>query len=236
MAVDYSIIIPLFNEEENVEPLLKRLGETLPSLGGEYEIILIDDGSTDGSAGLVRTHADGDSRIRLIRFESNCGQSAAFDAGFRAARGEVFIMMDADLQNDPGEIPKLLSRLEECDAASGWRVKRRDRFMKRISTKIANRVRNKLSGEDVADSACSLRAIKREAALSIKWFNGAHRFVPTLLKLEGFSVIEVPVEHFPRTRGQTKYGVWNRVFRSFYDLVGVRWMKNRRLNYKIKEE
>lgn len=236
MTIDYSIIIPVFNEEENVEPLLKRLGETLPSLGGEYEIILIDDGSTDGSAGLVGAHADGDSRIRLIRFESKCGQSAAFDAGFRAARGEVFITMDADLQNDPGEIPKLLSRLGECDAASGWRVKRRDKFLKRISTKIANRVRNKLSGEDVADSACSLRAVKREAALSIKWFNGAHRFVPTLLKLEGYSVIEVPVEHFPRTRGQTKYGVWNRVFRSFYDLLGVRWMKNRRLNYKIKEE
>jgi hypothetical protein len=118
---------------------------------------------------------------------------------------------------------------------SGWRVKRQDTILKRISTKIANWVRNKLSGEKVHDSACSLRAIKRDAALSIRWFNGAHRFVPTLLKLEGFTVAEVPVKHFPRTRGKTKYGVWNRVFRALYDLMGVRWLKNRHLNYKIKE-
>jgi len=234
MAIEYSIIIPVYNEEENVEPLFERLDEILPSLGGECEIILIDDGSTDKSAELITARAGADSRVRLIRFESNCGQSAAFDAGFRAARGGIFITLDADLQNDPGEIPKLLSHIGRYDAASGWRVKRQDSFLKRVSTKIANRVRNILSDEDVHDSACSLRAVRREAALSIKWFNGAHRFIPTLLKLEGYTVVEVPVKHFPRTRGTTKYGVLNRVFRSFYDLIGVRWMKNRRLKYRIR--
>jgi glycosyltransferase involved in cell wall biosynthesis len=233
--MEYSVIIPVYNEEENVEPLLKRLDETLPSFGGDYEIIFVDDGSTDRSAEMIAARAAKDGRVRLIRFERNCGQSAGFDAGFKAARGKIFITMDSDLQNDPGEIAKLLPHLNDHDAASGWRVKRQDTILKRISTKIANWVRNKLSGEKVHDSACSLRAIKRDAALSIRWFNGAHRFVPTLLKLEGFTVAEVPVKHFPRTRGKTKYGVWNRVFRALYDLMGVRWLKNRHLNYKIKE-
>ncbi len=234
--IDYSIVIPVYNEEENIKPLLDRLGETLPELGGQYEIILVDDGGTDRSVQLIKDAAVEDERIRLICFEANCGQSAAFAAGFAAARGEVFITMDADLQNDPGEIPKLLPHLKDHDAASGWRVKRNDTLSKRISTKIANAIRNRLSGESIHDSACSLKAIKRDAALSIKWFNGAHRFVPTLLKLEGYTVAEVPVKHFPRTLGTAKYGVWNRVFCSFYDLLGVRWMKSRRLNYRILEE
>jgi glycosyltransferase involved in cell wall biosynthesis len=230
----YSIVIPVYNEEECLPALFARLDETLPALDGDYEVIFVDDGSADKSAEMLKERAAKDSHSRIIQFEKNAGQSSAFDAGFKASRGDVVITMDADLQNDPADIPKLIEKLAECDAVSGWRVKRQDSLRKRVSTKIANWVRNKLSGEEVHDSASSLKAFKREALMKVKMFNGAHRFMPTLVKMEGYRVAEVPVSHHPRAAGTAKYGVWNRMFRAFYDLIGVRWMKSRRLTYKIK--
>jgi len=232
--LQYSIVIPVYNEEECLAGLFARLDETLPALGNDYEVIFIDDGSTDGSAEMLKERAAKDPHTRIIQFERNAGQSSAFDAGFKASRGDVVITMDSDLQNDPADIPKLLEKLDEYDAASGWRVRRQDGLRKRVSTKIANWVRNKLSGENVHDSASSLRAFKREALMKVKMFNGAHRFMPTLVKMEGYRVAEVPVSHHPRRAGTAKYGVWNRMFRAFYDLMGVRWMKSRRLTYRIK--
>lgn len=234
--MEYSIVIPVYNEEECLPELFDRLDETLPVLDGEYEVIFVDDGSADRSPEMLREHAKANSHVRVIEFEENCGQSAAFDAGFKAARGEIVITMDADLQNDPVDIPKLLEKLDECDAVSGWRAKRQDPFLKRISTKIANWVRNRLSDEDVHDSASSLKVFKREALMKVRMFNGAHRFMPTLIKMEGYKVTEVPVTHHPRRAGKAKYGMSNRMFRAFYDLIGVRWMKKRRLKYRIKGE
>lgn len=232
----YSIVIPVYNEEECLRELFARLDETLPVLDGEYEVIFVDDGSADHSPEMLREHAKANSHVRVIEFEENCGQSAAFDAGFKAARGKIVITMDADLQNDPADIPKLLEKLAECDAVSGWRAKRQDPFLKRMSTKIANWVRNRLSDEDVHDSASSLKVFKREALMKVRMFNGAHRFMPTLIKMEGYKVTEVPVTHHPRHAGEAKYGIGNRMFRAFYDLIGVRWMKKRRLKYRIKGE
>lgn len=232
----YSVVIPVYNEEECLPHLFDRLSETLPALGGDYEIIFVDDGSADRSAEILKGRAKADPRVRVIEFEANCGQSSAFDAGFKAARGEVVITLDADLQNDPADIPKLLEKLDEYDAVSGWRAKRQDPFLKRISTKIANFVRNKLSGESVRDSASSLKVFRREALMKVRMFNGAHRFMPTLIKMEGHRVTEVPVSHHPRRAGKAKYGIGNRMFRAFYDLIGVRWMKSRRLKYRIKGE
>lgn len=233
-GLKYSIVIPVYNEEECLAKLFARLDETLPALGGEYEVIFIDDGSGDGSLRMLKERAAKDAHTRIIEFEKNAGQSSAFDAGFKASRGEAVITLDADLQNDPADMPKLLEKLGEYDAVSGWRVRRRDGLRKRVSTKIANWVRNKLSGEEVHDSASSLKAFKREALMKVRMFNGAHRFMPTLMKMEGYKVAEVPVSHHARHAGSAKYGVWNRMFRAFYDLLGVRWMKSRRLKYRIK--
>lgn len=234
--MQYSIVIPVYNEQECLARLFERLDETLPALGDDYEVIYIDDGSVDRSAEMLKARAAKDPHTRVLQFERNSGQSSAFDAGFKASRGNVVITMDADLQNDPADIPKLIEKLNEYDAASGWRVRRQDGLRKRVSTKIANWVRNKLSGDNVHDSASSLKAFKREALMKVKMFNGAHRFMPTLIRMEGYRVTEVPVSHHPRHAGAAKYGIWNRMFRAFYDLLGVRWMKSRRLQYRIKGE
>ena len=156
------------------------------------------------------------------------------DAGFKHAVGKYVVTMDADLQNDPADIPKLLEKLNTCDMVCGWRQKRNDPWIKRISSKVANSIRNKLSNEDIKDTGCSLKAYRRECFSRIKLFNGMHRFLPTLFKMEGFSVTEVVVNHYPRKFGKSKYGVFNRAFRAFMDLLVVRWMKKRKLNYEVK--
>jgi glycosyltransferase involved in cell wall biosynthesis len=171
--------------------------------------------------------------IRPLRLRENRGQTAAFDAGFKAARGRWVVTLDADLQNDPRDIPALLGALDEYDAAVGYRRKRRDSWLRRISSRIANAVRNRLSGDDIIDTGCSLKAFRRECLQGLRLFTGMHRFLPTLLRMEGFRVVQLPVNHRPRTRGSSKYGMWNRAFRAFADLLAVRWMRKRRLDYEI---
>src|SRR3989449_1806232 len=166
------------------------------------------------------------------------GQTAAFAAGFRAARGCVAVTLDADLENDPADIPALLSELERSDAAAvvGYRVDRRDSGWKRLQSRIANGVRNRLNRETIRDTGCSLKAFRADAARELPLFNGMHRFLPTLIKMQGGRVSEVPVRHRPRRFGRTKYGMWNRVFRSLADAFAVRWMQRRALRYRIREE
>ena len=229
-----SIVIPAFNEERNVELLYARIKETIDRMGKEYEIIFIDDGSEDNTFQLLLEINEQDSRVRLIRFKKKSGQTAALDAGIRAARGDVLITMDADLQNDPADIPHLLERLNEADVVSGWRYKRADSFLKIASSRIANFVRNWVTGENIIDTGCSLRAYKKACMDRLKLFDGMHRFLPTLLKMEGFKVIEVKVSHFPRRYGRSKYNIRNRLFRGFIDLLAVCWMKKRKLNYEIE--
>lgn len=232
---ELSIVIPVYNEKDNLEILTAEIREALGGEGKSYEIIYVDDGSTDSSGELIKRLAGEIAEIRGIHFVRNSGQTAAFDAGFQAARGEVIVTMDADLQNDPKDIPSLLAHLKDHDAAVGWRFERRDHLVRRASSKIANFVRNKLSGDTIVDTGCSLKAFRSECIRKIKLYKGMHRFFPTLLRMEGYRVIEVKVRHRQRLHGQAKYGIGNRMVRGFIDLLAVRWMKKRRLDYEIKD-
>ena len=235
-ALEISIVIPVYNERENLTMLDEKISKNIKPLNKNYEVILVDDGSVDGSAELIRKLQDGNSHLRLIRFGRNYGQTAAFAAGFSKARGDIIVTMDADLQNDPADIPLLLEKINEYDVVCGWRYKRNDPWIKKLSSKIANSVRNALSEESIADTGCSLKAFRRTCFTNIKLYHGMHRFFPTLMKMEGFSVTQVKVGHYPRMHGYSKYNIRNRLFASFKDLLAIRWMKKRQINYDIIEE
>ena len=233
--VELSVVIPMFNEIDNVPLLWEELDAALAKVGRRTEIIFVDDGSTDGSAGAVQALMERDPRVRLLSFDANAGLTAAFNAGYAAARAPVVVTMDADLQNDPRDVELLLAALEGADAAVGYRVRRRDRWPKRISSRIANAIRNRLTGDRVRDSACSLRVMRRECLAAIPPFSGMHRFVPTLLRLAGHRVVEVPVHHRPRNLGQSKFGIRNRAWPAFIDLLVVRWMMRRTVRPRVRE-
>jgi len=237
-AVDLSIVVPVYNEEANLPLLWPELRDVLAPIGLRYEVIFVDDGSRDRSAEIVRAFCEQDPRVRLVRLKANAGETAATDAGFKAVRGRHVVVMDADLQNDPHDIPAMLAKLDQWDAVTGWRVNRAagDSWVRRVSSRIANRVRNAISADTVEDSGCTFRAFRRECLRDLTLYKGFHRFIPTLLKMRGFRVIEVPVNHCPRRFGQSKYGIGNRAFRAFADLLVVRWMKDRQLDYEVAED
>ncbi len=233
-----SLVIPCHNEEGNLRALFQAVHETIDPLGISYEIIVTDDASTDGSWELVKQCAAKDKRIRAQRFARNFGQSAALWAGIKVAQGRHILTMDSDMQNDPRDAPNLLRGLERFDCVCGTRVAARrqgDTWVRIASSRIANWVRNKLSGEEISDAGCTYRAFKRECVADLKFFKGMHRFLPTLIKMEGFTVAEIPISHHPRTAGRTHYGISNRLLASFYDLLAVRWMKRRMFRYQIAE-
>ena len=235
--VDLSVVIPVYNEEENLPHLWPELRAVLESLGLAFEVVFVDDGSRDRSAELIRELREADPRVRLVRLKTNAGETAATDAGFKTARGRRVVTMDADLQNDPHDIPVLLSHLDRWDAATGWRVNRGegDTALRRVSSQVANRVRNWISDESIHDSGCTFRAFRRECLRGLVLYRGFHRFIPTLLRMRGYRVIEVPVHSRPRRYGESKYGVLNRVFVATTDLLVVRWMKSRLLRYEVAE-
>ena len=234
--IDISVVAPVYNEEENLPVLVSRLVDVLAPLGRSYEMIFVDDASTDRSRALLKEMVAQVPQLRVIGFRKNCGETAAGAAGLKAARGDVVITMDADLQNDPRDIPMMLDYLKEYDMVTGWRRKRDDSWVKRVTSKIANGVRNALSGETIRDSGCTYRAYKRECLENLKLYKGMHRFMPTLVKMEGFRVIEVPIAHHPRQFGVSKYTTWNRMWRALVDLLAVRWMKSRHIRYEIDEQ
>lgn len=237
-APELSFVIPCHNEEGNLQPLAAAIREAVLPLNLSYEIVIVDDFSNDSSWKVLEEMAAKDPRIVALKFAYNCGQSAAMFAGMKAARGKYIITLDADLQNDPRDIPQFLESLKNVDCVCGTRVEARsqgDNFLRIISSRIANWVRNKLSGETISDAGCCFRAFKRECVSDLKFFKGMHRFLPTLFKIDGYTVAEIPVRHNPRASGQAHYGVWNRLFASFYDLLAVRWMKKRMFRYKIAE-
>jgi glycosyltransferase involved in cell wall biosynthesis len=174
--------------------------------------------------------------VRVVVFEKNAGQTAAMDAGLRAARGEILVTLDADLQNDPHDIPLLLAEIGRFDVVVGYRAIRQDSLVKRITSKVGNGVRNWLTRERIRDTGCSLKAFRREAVARLKLYKGMHRFLPTLCKMEGFTVTEVKVNHRPRVHGKTKYGVFDRLRATVPDVLAVRWMQSRVLGYRVKEE
>jgi glycosyltransferase involved in cell wall biosynthesis len=238
-APELSFVIPCHNEEGNLRPLVAAIREAVLPLNLSYEIVITDDFSTDNSWNVLKELVAENPSVRGLKFAYNCGQSAAMWAAMKAARGKYIVTLDADLQNDPRDIPQFLEALKRFDCVCGTRVEARsqgDNFIRILSSKIANGVRNKLSGETITDAGCCFRAFKRECVQDLKFFKGMHRFLPTLFKIEGFTVTEIPVRHNPRVSGQAHYGVWNRLFASFYDLLAVRWMKKRMLRYKIAEE
>jgi len=233
--IEISAVIPVFNEEENLPVLIPKLMKIFNQLSKVYEMIFVDDGSSDNSRKILREMAIQHPTLRVLGLKENRGLSTALLAGMREARGDILITLDSDLQNDPADIPKLLQCLDQYDMATGWRQKRDDPWLKRIASKIGNGVRNRLSGETIHDSACTLRVFKKECIRTVPIFNGMHRFFSTLVKMEGFRIVEVPVSHHPRQFGKSKYNIRNRMIRSFTDLLAVRWMKDRRIRYEIEE-
>jgi glycosyltransferase involved in cell wall biosynthesis len=234
--IDLSLVIPAYNEEESIEDCVREADGVLSSLGKRYEIVVVDDGSTDGTFERLRSLKKTVPALRAARFKEHRGQTTAMAAGFERARGAVIATMDADMQNDPADIPRLLERLSEWDIVCGVREKRRDTFVKRASSLIANAVRNRFTHENIRDVGCTLRVYRREYLDRVKLFEGMHRFLPTLLKLEGARVVEIPVNHRPRMRGANKYGIGNRLFKGLRDLSAVRWMQSRHIQYDLKEE
>lgn len=235
---EISLVIPCHNEEGNLQPLVEAIHGAMRPTGVGYEIVITDDCSTDGSWEVLRGLAARDPLLKIQRFAWNCGESAASWAGLQAARGRFLVTLDADLQNDPRDLPKFLDALKEADCVCGSRVETRgqgDSFLRIASSRFANRVRNALSGEAISDAGCTYRAFRRECIARVKFFKGGHRFLPTLIKMEGFTVKEIAVSNRSRLSGSSHYGVWNRLFKSFYDLLAVRWMKSRFLRYQIAE-
>jgi dolichol-phosphate mannosyltransferase len=233
-----SVMIPVYNEEESLETLHRELDAALASIEGGAEIVFVDDGSRDRSLAVLKEIASKDPRVRVVELDGNHGQTAAFAAGFDAVRGEITVTLDADLQNDPADIPKLIAKMdaENADVVNGVRQKRRDSWVRLVSSRIANNARNWVTNESVTDVGCSLRAMRTVYVKRVRLFRNMHRFLPTLLRMEGATkVIEMPVSHRERRYGVSKYGIGNRLWVGIVDLFGVRWMQARHFRVRVKD-
>ncbi len=225
--MDLSLVIPVYNEEQNLVRLYPKLKEVLDKLGKEYEIIFVDDGSTDRSFRILEKFSHENPQVKIIKFRRNFGQTAAISAGFEEAKGEIVITIDSDLQNNPEDIPKLLEKMDEgYDLVSGWRKNRKDPLLrKKIPSKLSNFLTRKLTGVNIHDSGCTLKAYRRESLKGIELYGEMHRFIPAIVAWKGFKVSEVEVEHQFRKFGETKYGI-GRIMKGFLDLlVVVFWKK-----------
>lgn len=233
---ELSIVVPVYNEIGCLDPLVERVRGALDSAAIDWELVLVDDGSTDGSGERMDELAAADERIRVLHFMVNCGQTAGLDAGFRNSEGRYIGLLDADLQTFPEDLPQLLHTLKDegLDAVVGIRADRKDTGWRKFSSWFANGVRNKLTREDIVDTGCPIKVFRAEAIRSVKLFTGMHRFLPTLLRMEGFSVRQVPVRHASRLTGSSKYGTLDRAFSGLRDALAVRWMQDRSMRWKLK--
>ena len=225
---ELSVLIPAYNEEACIESVVREAICVLHGLGKSFEVLVVDDGSFDGMPARLKILCAEHPELRVLRLEMNSGQSAALGAAFRAARGEVFVTLDADGQNDPADIPALVERLASCDLCCGYRARRQDVWSKRIGSRLANAVRNRVLRETIRDTGCTLKAFRAEWARELPMqFRGMHRFIPALLAMAGARISEIPVHHRPRAAGESKYTNWGRLKETLWDLWAVRWMQIR---------
>ncbi len=225
---DVSIVIPVYNEAPNIEPLMIEIEAAFSRTSLRFEAIWVDDASDDSTGVLVDKLAEDYPWVRALHHRRNCGQSAAQASGFAAASGNVVVTIDGDGQNDPRDIPRLLKALEAgVHCVAGVRRQRRDNWARRVSSKIGNRFRDFVTGDRMSDAGCTMRAVRYSCLAEVPRFNGMHRFLPTLLRAQGYVVVERFVEHRPRTAGKSKYGVWNRLWRGVLDCLAVRWYLKR---------
>jgi glycosyltransferase involved in cell wall biosynthesis len=225
--VDISVVVPCHNEEDNIVPLLDELEAALGPTGKSYEVIYVDDCSTDSSLTRLLEEAKKRPWLRVLKHKVNLGESAGMLSGFEFSRGHIVLTMDADLQNDPADIPRFLEALADADAVCGVRRKREDSWIRRVSSRVANGVRGYLLKDEIHDAGCTYRAIRRDALAQLIGFRGLHRFIPTILRCHGFRVVEITVNHRPRTRGYSKYGVGNRLWVGILDIIGMMWYRKR---------
>ncbi len=228
--VAVSVVIPIYNEIEGVDTLMAELCSVLEPLGDTVEILLVDDGSSDGTRDRLREWRKKDRRITVVEHEKNVGQSAAMLTGFRFAAAETIVTLDGDGQSDPRDVFKIMEAMQGADMVCGIRAKRKDTVWRRWGSRLANGVRNRLTGESLTDICCPVKGLKKSQAVKLKYFNGIHRFLPTLLRLEGASVVEIPVNHRPRTLGKSKYTNLGRLLVTWQDVLAVRWMIHRHRN------
>jgi glycosyltransferase involved in cell wall biosynthesis len=228
-----SLVIPVRDEVDSLEALHREIDAALAAPG--IEILFVDDGSRDGSLERLEELAAKDPRVRVLALDGPRGQSAALAAGFRAARAPLTATLDADLQNDPADLPRLLAALDGADVVCGVRTPRADPWRRRAAARIGNSVRNLLMGEAVSDAGCALRVMRTAPLRRLRPFRGMHRYLPTLLALEGARVREIPVSHRPRLHGRSKVRGWARLRAGLLDVLGVRWLKSRQLRYGVRE-
>jgi dolichol-phosphate mannosyltransferase len=235
-----SVVVSIKDERDNLvsltDQLIKVLHDREESKHASFEIIYVDDGSTDGSSQILDRLAAEHPSVTVLHFDRNYGQSSGFDAGFKQSTGALVVTMDGDLQNDPADIGTLLSYADTYDLVCGWRTERHDNLVRKISSRVANAVRSAVTGDRVHDTGCSLKVFRREVVDRLQLFTGMHRFFPALALMHGFTVTEVPVRHHPRMHGMSKYGVGNRLFKGLYDLLAVRWMQDRVLRYRFRDK
>lgn len=228
-SAELSVVVPFWNEEQNVVPLVEQVFRAFQNESRPLELVLVDDASSDGTWQQMLRAQQTNARVRAIRLLQHTGQSAALWAGFSASRGTIIATLDGDLQNDPADLPRMLKELASYDMVCGARIKRMDNGMRRLSTAVARWARKTALGVDFRDTGCNLRVFKRKVLGRLFPFDGLHRFMPILAHSAGALVLEMPVSHRPRTAGQSKYGVWNRLGRGLWDLIGVAWYRKRQL-------
>ena len=232
---DVSVVIPCYNEEENIPLLAERVRSVFEGLP-EYtcECLFVDDGSTDGTRKVLPHLVEAGSRVRPLHLTRNMGQSAALVAGLREARGEYILTLDGDLQNDPCDFPWFLELLRDYDCVCGYRAARHDSWVRKVSSKVANAVRNWILRDGVRDSGCGAKGLRRQCVDYVVPFNGVHRFLPALIRNAGFTIVECPVTDHPRIHGVSKYGIGGRLWRGLFDLVGVAWLRRRHVHPEIE--
>lgn len=229
MPAEIAIIIPVFNEEDNVLPLAQEIAAAFTAVPQPYELVFVDDASTDSTWDKISQAHRLDPRVKGLRHQRNAGQSAALWTGIQGTTSPIIATLDGDRQNDPADLPKLLSQLDKYDFACGKRLQRQDNFIRRTSSKIARSARKTVLGVDFVDTGCAVRVFKRSALAGVFPFNGLHRFLPVIVHGGGATTIEVPVNHRPRVAGVSKYGVWNRLWRGIVDLFAIAWYQKRRI-------